>query len=105
MLEGQETAFSRVRAGVDGQEIHGEVERLFESRGYETGAKDGRMQGVFHGTGHGFGQEIHKPPRISKASRVLQVGYVVTVEPGLYYPELGGGVRIEDNVVITEMDA
>ena len=102
VLEGQETALSRVRAGVDGQEIHGEVERLFESRGYETGAKNGRMQGFFHGTGHGFGLEIHEPPRISKASQILQAGHVVTVEPGLYYPELGGGVRIEDNVVVTE---
>ena len=102
VLEGQETALSSVRAGVDGQEIHGEVERLFESRGYETGAKDGRMQGFFHGTGHGFGLEIHEPPRISKVSQVLRAGHVVTVEPGLYYPALGGGVRIEDNVVVTE---
>ena len=102
VLEGQETALSRVRAGVDGREIHGEVERLFESRGYETGAKDGRMQGFFHGTGHGFGLEIHEPPRISKVSQVLAAGHVVTVEPGLYYPGLGGGVRIEDNVVVTE---
>ena len=102
VLEGQETALSRVRAGVDGREIHGEVERLFESKGYETGAKDGRMQGFFHGTGHGFGLEIHEPPRISKVSQNLVAGHVVTVEPGLYYPDLGGGVRIEDNVVVTE---
>lgn len=102
VLEGQEVALSRVRAGVDGRDIHGEVERLFESRGYETGAKNGRMQGFFHGTGHGFGLEIHEPPRISKVSQVLVAGHVVTVEPGLYYPGLGGGVRIEDNVVVTE---
>lgn len=101
VLEGQEIALSRVRAGVDGREIHGEVERLFESRGYETGAKNGRMQGFFHGTGHGFGLEIHEPPRISKVSQVLVAGHVVTVEPGLYYPDLGGGVRTEDNVVVT----
>lgn len=102
VLEGQEIALSSVRAGVDGREIHGEVERLFESKGYETGAKDGRMQGFFHGTGHGFGLEIHEPPRISKVSQNLVAGHVVTVEPGLYYPDLGGGVRIEDNVVVTE---
>ncbi|MCY3712648.1 MAG: Xaa-Pro peptidase family protein [Gemmatimonadetes bacterium] len=102
VLEGQEIALSQVRAGVDGRDIHGEVERLFESRGYETGAKNGRMQGFFHGTGHGFGLEIHEPPRISKVSQVLVAGHVVTVEPGLYYPDLGGGVRIEDNVVVTE---
>lgn len=102
VLEGQEIALTRVRAGVDGRDIHGEVERLFESRGYETGAKNGRMRGFFHGTGHGFGLEIHEPPRISKVSQTLVAGHVVTVEPGLYYPDLGGGVRIEDNVVVTE---
>lgn len=102
VLEGQEIALSRVRAGVDGREIHGEVERLFETRGYATGANNGRMQGFFHGTGHGFGLEIHEPPRISKVSQTLVAGHVVTVEPGLYYPDLGGGVRIEDNVVVTE---
>lgn len=102
VLEGQVIALSRVRAGVDGREIHSEVERLFESKGYETGAKNGRMQGFFHGTGHGFGLEIHEPPRISKVSQTLVAGHVVTVEPGLYYPDLGGGVRIEDNVVVTK---
>jgi Xaa-Pro aminopeptidase len=63
--------------------------------------KDGRMQGFFHGTGHGVGLDIHEPPRISKAPWVLKAGEVVTVEPGLYYPEIGA-VRIEDMVLVTQ---
>ena len=60
------------------------------------------MQGFFHGTGHGFGLEIHEPPRISNVPQILHAGHVVTVEPGLYYPEMRAGVRIEDDVVVTE---
>ena len=60
------------------------------------------MQGFFHGTGHGLGLEIHEAPRIgSHSTDVLRAGHVVTVEPGLYYPELGGGVRLEDVALIT----
>ena len=59
------------------------------------------MQGFFHGTGHGFGLEIHEPPRISPLEQTLRTGHIVTVEPGLYYIETGG-VRIEDNAWITE---
>jgi len=60
------------------------------------------MQGFFHGTGHGLGLEIHETPRISSTSTdILRTSHVVTVEPGLYYPELSGGVRLEDVALIT----
>jgi len=99
--EAQEGAIGKIKDGADGQEIHQWIMDLFEKRGYHTGMKDGRMQGFFHGTGHGVGLDIHEPPRISRASWVLKVGEVVTVEPGLYYPEIGA-VRIEDMVLVTQ---
>ena len=101
VLESQTRALAHIRAGVDGQEVHRQVTDLFESKNYQTGEIDGRMQGYFHGTGHGVGLEIHESPRISKASNTLRPGHVVTVEPGLYYPGRGA-VRIEDLVVVTE---
>jgi Xaa-Pro aminopeptidase len=101
VLRGQALAFKQMRAKVKTAEIHKSVEEFFEKQGYKTGRKDGRMQGFFHGTGHGLGLEIHEPPRVGKTSTgELKPGQVVTVEPGLYYPELGG-VRIEDVVLVT----
>ena len=97
--EGQEFALRRIKAGIDGMSIHKGIEDLFTKRGYKTGVEKGRRVGFFHGTGHGLGLDIHEYPRLQKV--VLREREVVTVEPGLYYPGLGG-VRIEDVVVVTK---
>lgn len=99
VLAAQLRGIELVRAGAAGAAIHAEVAQTLERRGFETGIVNGRNQGFFHGTGHGVGLDIHEPPRISKADSRLEAGHVVTVEPGLYYPEWGA-VRIEDMVVV-----
>ena len=99
--QGQQIAFRMLKAGVDGKAVHDAILKYFEQEGFRTGEIDGRMQGFFHGTGHGVGLEIHEPPRVSGASEILQAGQVVTVEPGLYYLD-AGGIRLEDMVLITE---
>ena len=98
--EGVRLGHRRVRPGADGIAIHREIQALFDARGYRTGVKDGRMQGFFHGTGHGLGLQIHEPPSISVRGTRLRAGHVVTVEPGLYYLGIGG-VRIEDVALVT----
>ena len=98
--EGVRLGHRRVRPGADGKAIHAEIQALFESRGHRTGVQGGRMQGFFHGTGHGLGLQIHEPPSISTRGSILRRGHVVTVEPGLYYLGLGG-VRIEDVAHVT----
>ena len=98
--EGQEIAYRMIKDGVDGFAIHQAILDYFNSLGFPTGEQNGRMQGFFHGTGHGVGLEIHEPPRISPRSDILKAGMVVTVEPGLYYLD-AGGIRIEDMAVVT----
>jgi len=94
-------AASMLRDGVDGFDVHAAVQKLFKDAGFETGVSGGRMTGFFHGTGHGLGLDVHEPPRISKTHEILRAGNVVTVEPGLYYPD-AGGVRLEDDVLVRE---
>jgi Xaa-Pro aminopeptidase len=98
--EGVRLGHRMVRDGVQGFDVHEAIQDLFERQGYKTGVKDGRMQGFFHGTGHGVGLEIHEAPSIGKRPSVLRAGHIVTVEPGLYYLGLGG-VRIEDMALVT----
>jgi Xaa-Pro aminopeptidase len=99
--DAQEEAIDKVRDGADGMKIHQGICARFDKAGYKTGVVNGRMQGYFHGTGHGVGLDIHEAPRISRTGSLLQEGHVVTVEPGLYYPGLGA-VRIEDMVLVTK---
>jgi len=98
---GQQLAFNAMRQGTPGPEVHAKVQEYFGQQGFKTGRQNGRMQGFFHGTGHGVGMEIHEAPRVGPNSKdKLLPGHVVTVEPGLYYPGLGG-VRLEDMVLVT----
>jgi Xaa-Pro aminopeptidase len=100
VLHGQKIALQKVSAGTSTKEIHQGVLHFFTRRGYATGKRNGRMEGFFHGTGHGLGLEIHEAPRMGATSTgELKSGQVVTVEPGLYYPEIGG-VRLEDVVLV-----
>ena len=106
VLQGQKIAFEKVRAKAITAEVHSAVQQFFVQQGYKTGRRDGRMEGFFHGTGHGLGLEIHEAPRLGATStEKLRPGHVVTVEPGLYYPELGGGVRLEDVALVTSNGA
>jgi Xaa-Pro aminopeptidase len=101
VAEAQDAALATIRDGVDGKEAHQAVLGVFKEYGFKTGKIDGRMQGFFHGTGHGVGLEIHEPPRLNARGGPLRAGMAVTVEPGLYYTRWGG-VRIEDLVVVTK---
>ena len=101
VLKAQLQALKSVRPGVNGAAIHQGVVDQFKDAGYETGFHKGVIQGFFHGTGHGVGLDIHESPSLSTRSNILKKGAIITVEPGLYYPRLGG-IRIEDTVVVTE---
>jgi Xaa-Pro aminopeptidase len=96
---GQALALKRVKAGVDGMAIHKAIQEFFVKRGFPTEVRRGRRVGFFHGTGHGLGLEIHEHPRLQKVT--LKNRQVLTVEPGLYYPGLGGA-RQEDVVLVTK---
>ena len=77
----------------------------FEAKGHATTRADsGAMTGYIHSLGHGVGIDIHEGPSISHLRRDdrFQIGNVLTIEPGLYYPERGYGVRVEDLFIIDE---
>jgi len=99
--EGQDIGLSMVCDGASGLKIHQAIQQHFATQGFFTGTRRGKQVGFFHGTGHGVGLDIHEMPRISVRDDILKTRQVVTVEPGLYYPEIGG-VRLEDLVVVRE---
>lgn len=97
VAEGQKRAIGMIHDGADGRDIHMSVMDFFTSQGYTTEKRGDRTVGFFHGLGHSLGLEVHELPRMNRTGSILHTGNVVTVEPGLYYPEIGG-CRIEDVV-------
>ncbi|SMO39520.1 aminopeptidase P family protein [Melghirimyces algeriensis] len=94
VLEANRQAIEVIQGGVTGKEVDSVAREVIRKHGY------GDAFG--HSTGHGLGMEVHERPGLSpKEESRLQPGMVVTVEPGIYLPEIGG-VRIEDDVVVTE---
>ncbi|GMB07672.1 Xaa-Pro aminopeptidase [Thermolongibacillus altinsuensis] len=94
VLQAQLRGVEGIRAGMTGREADALTRDYISACGY------GEYFG--HSTGHGLGMEVHEGPALSmKSEMVLQPGMVVTVEPGIYIAGLGG-VRIEDDIVITK---
>ena len=96
----QGAALATIRAGVSCRRVHRAAADEFVRRGYDTRAIDGRAVGFIHSVGHGVGLAIHEWPRVSLNDTRLRKGHVITVEPGLYYPDIGG-IRVEDTVMVT----
>ena len=100
----QQLGLDTIKAGVTGQAVHDAVDQSLIADGYTTGEdENGVPYGFFHGTGHAVGLDVHDDgPGISpRNTNPLEKNMVVTVEPGVYYPEKGG-VRIEDIVAVTK---
>ena len=92
--QAQQAGIDAIRAGVRGEDVDAAARAVIDDAGYGDR--------FTHGLGHGVGLEIHEGPRLGKGiDHVLPAGAVVTVEPGIYIPGLGG-VRIEDAVEVTE---
>lgn len=108
VLQAQDAGMAALRPGITGRAVHELVEDLIFAAGYDTlrvGQKhdpnDPVTRGFIHGTGHGVGLEIHEEPSIGRAGTdPLAPGDVVTVEPGIYDPAVGG-IRLEDMLLIT----
>ena len=101
--EAKNASFDAIKAGALGNEVYDVCCDILEKSGYET-TRNGKKirEGMTHGLGHGVGLQIHENPRMNEGyESPLGEKVVVTVEPGLYNPQIGG-VRLEDIIEVTK---
>ncbi len=96
--QAQNAAFALIKEGITCKEVHNRVCDVFEDAGYGTIRKKSKT-GFIHSTGHGVGLDLHENPKVGDNDDQLRRGNVITIEPGLYDPEVGG-VRLEDMVLV-----
>ena len=100
--EALQAALDAVKPGNTGADVHAAACAVYENAGVSTLRADPTTEvGFIHSTGHGVGLDVHERPRLSTNGGDLVAGQVITVEPGLYDPAVGG-VRIEDIVIVTD---
>jgi Xaa-Pro aminopeptidase len=101
-VEAMEAAIEAVEPGVTGESVHDAACDVYERAGYETlRSNPGAETGFIHSTGHGVGLDVHELPSVAPGGEELKPGHVITIEPGLYDPAVGG-MRVEDLVAVTE---
>jgi Xaa-Pro aminopeptidase len=105
VMDAFDIAVDSFRIGQPTHMLQDAVLDYFESKGHPTmRSQPGAMDGYVHSLGHGVGLNIHERPSITHVAKTekFQPGNVVTIEPGLYYPEKGYGVRVEDMCYVDE---
>ena len=102
VMEAFDVSVEVFRAGMEAGKLQEAVEAYFESKGHATPhSAPGSNEGYVHSLGHGVGLNIHERPRLGGLSKdILQPGMMLTIEPGLYYPDRGFGVRVEDTMLV-----
>jgi len=101
--EAKNASFDAIQAGAVGSQVYDVCCDVLEKAGYET-TRGGKKitKGMTHSLGHGVGLQIHESPRMSELyTSPLKAHSIVTVEPGLYDPQIGG-VRLEDIIEVTK---
>ena len=101
VLECQQAIISKIRPGVYTNDLMQFALDFFETAGYGLKTSPNTCEGFIHSLGHGLGLDLHEYPSVSYTPIELQPGMVITIEPGLYFKELGG-VRIEDDILVTQ---